>query len=148
MVAATGMSQRDRSNKMPGVRIGTTDDLAFAADIDRAIRRGAHGPDLPHLLDHGSSFLIVDDRGYALAGDSGPQIVAALDRNAAEDLLRTCLSSYADGTQVLIPRIGARNQWALGVALDAGLFLSSAGALMIKSNEAATSRYLPDNVFC
>jgi GNAT superfamily N-acetyltransferase len=148
MLTASGISRHERIGSFDGVREGTTEDFDFAARVDRLIRRGAHGPDLTHLRDHGSKFLMIDGRGYALAGESGPQVVAALDEEAAARLLCACLRSCEDGSEVLISRVGARHQWALHVALDAGLRVSPGGALAIRDNAASSSAYLPDNVFC
>jgi GNAT superfamily N-acetyltransferase len=148
MLTASGVVRHEGIGSFDGVREGTTEDFDFARRVDRTIRRGAHGPDLAHLREHGSRFLMIDARGYALAAAAGPQIVAALDTEAAANLLRACLRSCNDGSDVVIPRIGAAHQWALHVALDAGLALSPGGALVIKNNDAANSPYLPDNVFC
>jgi GNAT superfamily N-acetyltransferase len=148
MVTAGGTIRRERIGSDDAVREGTADDLDFAARVDRTIRRGAHGPDLTYLRDHGSTFLVVEGRGYALAGESGPQIVAALDEEAATRLLRACLRTCADESEVRISRIGAGHQWALHTALEAGLTVSPGGALVVRGNSAASAAYLPDNVFC
>jgi hypothetical protein len=150
MFTATGVSRHECIADAPKVREGTSADLNFAAQVDRTIRRGAHGPDLEHLLGRGSTFLIVDDRSYALAGESGPQVVAALDGDAAAaaDLLRAGLCHCEDGADVAIPRIGAGHQWALQVALEAGLTIAPGGALAIRNDTAPSAAYLPDNVFC
>jgi hypothetical protein len=147
MLTAGGTSRHERIGSCDGVREGTEEDLEFAASVDRSIRRGAHGPDLAYLRDQASKFLIIDGGGYALAGESGPRVVAALDQEPAARLLRACLRSCEDGSEVMIPRIGAGHQWALRVALDAGLSVSPGGALVIRDNAAARSAYLPDSVF-
>lgn len=66
----------------------------------------------------------------------------------AGDLLRTCLRSCRDGAEVQIARIGGGHQWALRVALDAGLVISPGGGLVTRKVAAANAAYLPDNVFC
>jgi hypothetical protein len=109
-LTATGSRRDDRAKAVAGVRTGTSDDLELAARVDRSIRRGAHGPDLAHLLDRGSTFPVVEDRGYAIAGASGPEIVAALEPDAAGSLLRACLRRCRAGADVSVPRIGAGHQ--------------------------------------
>jgi predicted GNAT family acetyltransferase len=145
---ASGPIDRDALARVDHIREGTTADLELAAHVDRAARGAAHGPDLLHLLDHGSSFLVVDDRGYAVVDDAGPHIVAALDSKAAAALLRASLNHCKDGEGLVIPRIGSAHQWALQVALETGLTISPAGALATRNTVAATAAYLPDNVFC
>jgi len=148
MLTATGVPRREGIADATGIRAGTSADLEFAAEVDREIRQGTHGPDFEYLLEHDCTLFIVNARGYAFAGESGPQIVAALDDEAAADLLRACLHSCKDGADVQIPRIGGGHQWALRVALEAGLVISPGGALVIRNNRAASAAYLPDNVFC
>lgn len=148
MLTATGTSRHDRIGEARDVRSGTVADVELAASVDRAIRGGAHGPDVDHLLGRGATLLVVDGRGYALAGDSGPQIVAALDAAAGAELLRACLHHCADGADVVIPRIGAGQQWALHVALEAGLTIVPGGGLAIRDSAVPSAAYLPDNVFC
>lgn len=148
MLTASGVARLDRITDATGVRPGTATDLEFAAEVDRSIRRGAHGPDLQYLLGRGSTLFIVNGRGYAVAGESGPEIVAALDNDAAGDLLRACLRSCNKGAAVRIPRIGSGHQWALRIALDAGLAISLGGAIVERNIQAASAAYLPNNVFC
>jgi GNAT superfamily N-acetyltransferase len=140
---ARGTNDHSRVGNTDGVREGTTTDLDFAAQLDRRLRRGAHGADLEHLIANGSALLVVDERGYAVAGESGPKIVAAVDDDAGAALLRACLLHCEDGADIMIPWIGAAHQWALQVALETGMTLSPGGPLLTRNNPAATSDYLP-----
>jgi GNAT superfamily N-acetyltransferase len=145
---ATGAVKTERIAEAPSVTEGLLVDLEFAAEVDRAIRLGSHGPDFTYLLGHGCSLFLINARGYALADDSGPRILAAFDDEAASDLLRACLRGCKDGAHVQIPRIGRGHEWALQVALDVGLTIAPGGGLVVRDTAAASAAYLPDNVFC
>jgi hypothetical protein len=69
--------------------------------------------------------------------------VAALDDDAGAALLRACLLHCEAGADIMIPWIGAAHQWALHVALEAGMIISPGGPLLTRDNPAATSNYLP-----
>jgi len=136
----------------PLVRAGTDGDLALADRIDRALRRGPHGPDLRHLLDTGAALLVVDDRGYAVVDGRGTGPVrigplAATDVAAATALLVVGLAGAA-GRDVQLARLTADQQWALRVAADAGLSLSPSGPLVLRGFGTAPAPYLADPALC
>jgi GNAT superfamily N-acetyltransferase len=148
MLNANGGVSHDRIAHAQTVRAGTSADLEFAAEVDRALRLGSHGPDFTYLLQQGCTLFVSDERGYAVGDESGPRIVAGLDDEIAADLLRACLLHCHDGAAVQISRFGAAHQWALHVALDAGLAIAPGGGLVVRSVAVASAAYLPDNVFC
>jgi ribosomal protein S18 acetylase RimI-like enzyme len=148
MLQASGTIDARFSPSLEGVREGTAADLDFAAHVDRSTRGGPHGPDLDYHLANGGTLLVLPDRGYAIASMSGPDIVAALDNDAGATLLHACLSICGQEAEVHIKRIGASHQWAVQVALAAGLALRPWGPLITWNSAAATSAYLPDSAFC
>jgi GNAT superfamily N-acetyltransferase len=147
VLTATGRLARSRLAGVSGVREGTRGDLDFAADLDRAVRGGPHGPDLECLLAGGACLLVVPGQGYAIAGEGGPLIVAARDEGTAVSLLQECLARSTD-EEVTIKRMGAAQQWAMRVAIELGLEPRPWGPLLTRASPAATSAYLPDSAFC
>ena len=148
MLQASGTIDARFGPGLDGVRKGTEGDLDFAAHVDRSTRGAPHGPDLDYHLANGGTLLILPDRGYAVVSASGPDIVAALDEEAGAALLNACLSICSREGEVFVKRIGASHQWAIRVALDAGLALRPWGPLLTRNSAAARAAYLPDSAFC
>ena len=129
---------------IPGVRPGTPDDLDLVADLDRELRRGPHGPDLTLLLDLGARLLIVNQgahRGYAVLRRE-PLIVAATDPATAQELLWTALAESPDGT-LTVRDIRGDQQWAIHVAVRAGLRLAATGPICRQGDTGPMRPYLP-----
>jgi GNAT superfamily N-acetyltransferase len=148
MLQASGAIEDRRRPRLDGVREGTAADLDFAAHVDRSTRGAPHGPDLDYHLANGGTLLVLPDRGYAVVSQSGPDLVAALDDESGATLLKACLSICGNEGEVFVKRIGASHQWAIQVALDAGLALRPWGPLITRNSDAATAAYLPDSAFC
>jgi len=130
-----------------GVRVGGPQDLDFAADVDRAVRGAAHGPDLAFLLD-GDQTLLVSDRGYAVVGDSGGvRILAAYDEAGARELLRAALARAGERA-VGVGWISARQPWALQECVAARLELrADAGVLFAGGDVGPFHPYLPSGAY-
>lgn len=137
---ATGTIDRarfpdDLTRILGSIRAGDAADRHLLDSLDRRTRGAAHGPD--HEVLAKQHPLIVCDRldaqGYAYLGaDGSPAVLAATDRRTATRLLWGCLATAQDGSQVRIDRISAANQWALDVALDAGLAIGQHGFLALR----------------
>ena len=90
------MAARGRPRRVPAppeVRPGTSDDLPLTDDVDRAVRRAAHGEDLVALLEAGGEMLVLPERGYAVVRDGAIRLLAAHDEAGAAILLRACLAA-------------------------------------------------------
>jgi GNAT superfamily N-acetyltransferase len=131
----------------PGVRAGDAADRAFIERVDRAVRGGAHGPDIDVLIRWGSRLLVVPERGYALTGTEGVKLLAALDDDAAGDLLRAGLADAPADRDIRIEAITARQQWAVPILLDAGLALRVGGAMMLRGELGPLAPYLPNGAY-
>ena len=88
------------------------------------------------------------DRGYAVSGPGGPELVAAVDPEAADALLVECLLRTAPGTRATVKRIGAGQPWAIRTSLRAKLALRPWGPLLARGTGAPTAAYLADSAFC
>lgn len=146
---ASGAVQRGRLPAVGGVREGGEDDLGLAAETDRSVRGAAHGTDLEFLLRDGGRLLVADradGRGYAALWRGAPQIVAATSEPVAADLLRAGLAESTE-ERVEVRWITADQNWAVRVALEAGLSLSAAGPICTRGELGPLTPYLPCGPF-
>lgn len=141
---ASGRLNRNVVPATPAVRPGTPDDLDLVADLDRELRRGPHGPDLTLLLDMGARLLVVNHgprRGYAVLRRT-PLIVAASDPATAQDILWAALAECPAG-HVTVHNLRADQQWAIDVAVRAGLRLAATGPICRQGDTGPMTPYLP-----
>lgn len=148
-LVASGAVRRDSLPAGLKVRAGTEDDLQLAAEVDRLLRGAAHGPDLEFMLQTGCRLLVAENpagRGYAVAWEGSPGIVAATAPEVAADLLWACLAD-GPGEKVEVRWITGFQNWAVPVALRAGLSLSPAGPICVKGELGLLTPYLPSGPF-
>lgn len=147
-VGASGPVDRSRlAAPSRAVRRGGEADAGWADAIDRQVRGAARGPD--HALFTASSQMyVVDDddgRGYAyLRSDGRVYAVAATDDDTAAVLLTHCL--LADDLarpDRSIDHITAEQQWAVRVAVTAGLQLKPSGPVFWRGRTPPQA-YLPN----
>jgi GNAT superfamily N-acetyltransferase len=130
----------------PRVRAGGADDVAFADDVDRAVRRAARYGDQLVLAEMWSMYVVdgADGRGYAYVRDNGEvEAVAATNDDVATALLWRCLEhAIARDVEVSVEHVNAAQQWALAVILEAGLSLRPSGPVFWRGDVPPRS-YLP-----
>jgi GNAT superfamily N-acetyltransferase len=149
-LSASGNVRRDAIPTGLSVREGEEQDLELASEVDRAIRGAAHGPDLEHMLATGCRLLIAEGssgRGYAAERDGSPAVLAATEPAVARDLLWTCLERTAPGEKADVDWITGNQNWAVAVALEAGLSLSPAGPVCTRGVLGPLTPYLPSGPF-
>jgi hypothetical protein len=73
--------------------------------------------------------------------------VAARDPAVAGALLRTALRDVPEGIEAEAGFITAGQQWAVEVALDAGLSLKPCGAIMARGDIGPLAPYLPSGAY-
>jgi predicted N-acetyltransferase YhbS len=117
------------------VREGTPGDRDLLDSLDRSTRGAAHGPDHEVLV--AELRLLVTDRpagsGYAYVDASGvPVLLAASNRRAATALTWEALAASDPGVPVEIGHVSAANDWAVDLAMQARLGLSSRGFLALR----------------
>jgi len=115
--------------------------------VSRHVRGASHLPDIVAAMQTGCQLLVFEDSGFALARDGSPYLVAAHDEAAAADLLWSCLATAGAGEQVRVMFVTAGNDWALTVALDAGLTLSPDGPVFAGGIEGTMRPFLPSGAF-
>jgi GNAT superfamily N-acetyltransferase len=146
-VAVYGDVHHDRLPRAPAVRAGTARDLEFVAGVDRAVRGASHGPHLQFLLQQeGRELLVHDGGGYAVAAGR-PVLVAATSDAVATELLVAVLRRVPDGGHCEFGWLTARQQWAMKVALEAGLELHPAGPMGLRGFAAPPAAYIPTGAF-
>ncbi|MDP3892434.1 GNAT family N-acetyltransferase [Nocardioides sp.] len=116
------------------VREGTDGDRELADSVARRLRDAAHGPDHDWLA--GAHRMVVVDRpdrqGFAYSDGLGtPVLLAATHRRAAVELLWAVLAESAPDRDVTVDRVTGANQWALDVAVAAGLRVHQRGYLAL-----------------
>jgi len=132
----------------PTVREGGAPDLALAERVDRAVRGVPHGADLDALRRAGARLLVVEDRGYAAVGtDGGVRLLAALDDEAAADLLRAALAAVPPGDETRVDWLTSAQGWALAPVLDARLELRGGGAVFVRGDVGPFRPYLPSGAY-
>src|ERR671916_340235 len=149
-LSASGNVRRDAIPTALAVREGEERDLELASEVDRAMRGAAHGPDLEHMLATGCRLLIAEGssgRGYAAERDGSPAILAATDPGAARDLLWACLERTPPEEKADVGWITGNQNWAVAVALEAGLSLSPAGPICTRGVLGPLTPYLPSGPF-
>lgn len=146
-VTAWGRVQRRVQPPTPVVRNGDSDDLELAAAVDRRVRGASHGPDLNQLLDGGDQLLVLDDRGYAVARGGRPILLAAIDEDAAGRLLCAALARAGEEEIVEVNWLTAPQQWAVRIALDAGLELHPVGPVMVRGRPLPPHPYIPNGAY-
>lgn len=145
---ASGVVRRESIPADLAVRQGVEKDLDLAAAVDRHLRGAAHGPDLEYMLRTGGRLVISErptGRGYAVEWKGYPAIVAATTPDVAADLLWACLAGSTGETE--IHWITGQQNWAVSVALEAGLSLSPAGPICVRGELGSLTPYLPSGPF-
>lgn len=113
----------------------------------RAVRGASHLVDVPAMLAAGGELLVCDDTGFAVHREGSPVVVAARDEAAAADLLWSGFAAAAPGASVHVDFIGAGNDWAIGVVLDAGLTLGLDGPMFVRGRLGPLAPYLPSGAY-
>lgn len=113
--------------------------------VGRAVRGAAHGTDLEPYLASGLRLRVHDDGGFAVHGPEGRiRLVAATAEPVARALLETVLHDLPTAE---IAFLDARQDWAIDVALQAGLRLIPEGAVCVRGDLGPMHPYLPSGAY-
>lgn len=147
-LAAAGELNRSRIPAGLTARPGDLDADRHTIDAaSRHVRGASHGDDVPALLATGHELFVIPGRGWAAARDGWPAVVAALDEEAATDLTWSCLATGEAGAPVHIDFISQGNDWAVALALDAGLSLTPDGPTFVRGELGPLAPYLPSGAY-
>lgn len=117
------------------VREAGPEDVGLMDAIVADLRGGGHGPDHHALAEVARPVLAETATGQGFAYSDGARlaVLAATDEATARDLLPACMAGA--GQEYLVPHVTAANQWAIDVALGAGLTLEQSGYLAVRGLE-------------
>jgi GNAT superfamily N-acetyltransferase len=124
-------------------RWGDVGDLDLVAGVDAGLR-GSRAEDVGYLLGGGASMQVVDRRGaqgYLVHRETRLLMLGATDEGTACVLLWRFLAQVEG--EVEIWGLTAQQNWAVKVALAAGLELEAAGALFLAGQERPPGAWLP-----
>jgi GNAT superfamily N-acetyltransferase len=139
---AKGALDRSRLPVVTGVQEGVDEDTMDA--VLRAVRGAGVGPEARYLQERGMRVLVVPGRGFCVLRPQGTSWLAATDEATARALLVASLAEATDPVE--IDWLGADQQWALDVCLDAGLALGPGGSVCLRG-QPHMSPYLPSGAF-
>lgn len=148
-IRVSGTVNRAALPVVDAVRLGGSGDRDLCDSIDRQIRGAAHGVD--HDFLEAEHALLVSDTftgsGYCYVDETGsPVLLAATNRKFAQRLLWAALSRSSEGALVRINYLTATQEWAVDVALAAGLSLRTEGYLCLRHMRPPMP-YLPSGAF-
>ena len=124
-------------------RMGDTGDLDLVASVDAGLR-GSRAEDVEYLLGVGARMQVLDRkgaRGYVVHRDRRLLMLGASDDATASTLFWRFLAQA--GGVVEIWGLTAQQNWAVKVALEAGLELAAAGALFLAGQTRPPGAWLP-----
>jgi GNAT superfamily N-acetyltransferase len=131
------------------VHEGTERHRDLMDSVDRRTRGGAHRADHEELLRHYQLF-VVDDlagSGYCYVRGGRVEQLAATSRRLSTRLLTTALLAAPPGEPIRVTPVTAEAQWALDVAIAAGLQITTDGFVALRGMRppelALLSRTLP-----
>jgi GNAT superfamily N-acetyltransferase len=145
----SGEVDRSTLPVVEAIRVGDLSDRDLCDSVDRQVRGAAHGVD--HEFLNGEHGLLVADTftgsGYCYVDESGsPVLLAATNRKLAQRLLWSAIAASPVGAQVRLNYLTAAQEWAVDVALAAGLSIRNQGYLALR-HMRPPSPYLPSGAF-
>jgi GNAT superfamily N-acetyltransferase len=147
-VGASGAANRSR---LPaGLLSRPGDPGADRETIDAAsrhVRGAAHGSDVGAWLEAGAGLWVIEGRGFAVEREGSPAVLAAVDDEAAADLLWTCFAAAEPGASIHVDFITVEQQWAMATVLDAGLDLVTEGPVFLRGDVGPFAPYLPSGAY-
>ncbi|MCW3039933.1 MAG: family N-acetyltransferase [Solirubrobacterales bacterium] len=123
------------------------EDRATCAAASRFVRGASHEQDLEACLAAGRDLLVLPGRGFAIHQDGSPSLLAALDEEAATDLLWSVFAAAPAGATVHADFITAGNDWAIDVSLRCRLALSADGPVFVRGDVGPMAPYLPSGAY-
>jgi GNAT superfamily N-acetyltransferase len=130
-----------------GVREFTAADRTWVAEVGRAVRGAPHGGDLQACLAAECEIAVLPERGYAVWRDGVLRMLAALDEDAARELLRAHLAAAGD-REAAVEWLTSQQGWAVRECLAAGLRIEARGGAVLTAGELGTmAPYLPSGAY-
>lgn len=144
-----GVVDRSAIPAVDTVRVGGTSDRDLCDSVDRRARGAAHGVD-HEFLSREYTLLVTDQltgSGYCYVDENGsPVLLGATTKRLAGQLLWAALDRSRPDVPVAINYLTSDQDWAVDVALAAGLSLRTEGYLCLR-HMRPPAPYLPSGAF-
>ena len=143
-VEASGTVDRSKiPADLPG-RDGSADDLDLVASVEASVGR-TRTDDVAAILELGGGFLQVVDRGvqrgYGLQRDGRVVMIGATDTETAALVLWRLLAQAQEKAEMWC--LTAAQNWAVEVALEAGLAIKPGGSMFVSGMEHLPGPWIP-----
>jgi GNAT superfamily N-acetyltransferase len=129
------------------VREGGEADVPLTEAVDRAVRGAPHGSDITAMLRAGRRLLVHPERGYVVISAQGVNLLAALDEEAARELLLAALAAAPLDQEFHVEWITSKQGWAVPVVLEAGLALKPGGGVFVRGDVGPFRPYIPSGAY-
>jgi ribosomal protein S18 acetylase RimI-like enzyme len=122
----------------------TERELQMVAAIDRKVRGSARSVDIVSMLTQpGHRLLLHTDQGYAIAKDDRVVTLGARHEESATSVLKAVLADAPAGETIEINWLTSSQQWAIRVAVEAGIELQPYGPVMVRGMDGPPTPYIP-----
>jgi GNAT superfamily N-acetyltransferase len=146
-LSAAGIVDQARIPDLVGVEEADAGGIAVADAIGREIRGAGHGRDLPVALRFGARLFVVEDRAFCVLRGARAMLLAGRDEAAARTALWAAFAAAGPGATVGVDFLTAGQDWAVAVALDAGLGLSPDGPVFAGGQLGPMAPYVPSGAY-
>lgn len=123
------------------------DDSAIVDRASRAVRGATHAVDVPVYLEGGRGLLVHEDGGFLVNSAGTVALIAAVNEDIAQDLLRAHLHAVGEDGKVEVDFLAAGQDWAVSVLLDAGVDLAPGGAIFTRGDVGPMAPYIPSGAY-
>jgi GNAT superfamily N-acetyltransferase len=123
------------------------EDRELVDSAGRHVRGAGHGRDIPAMLESGNEILVHERGGFVVHRGGEVKVLAAHDDDAAAELMRAAINATPPGGSASAEFLSAGHDWAVGVALDAGLHLLRGGAIFVRGDLGPMAPYLPSGAY-
>jgi GNAT superfamily N-acetyltransferase len=121
--------------------------LEHAGELSRLVRGATHAPDMAVSLTVGERLLHLGERGFVMHDRGSVRLLVARDEAAATALLWSALAESDASVPAEVNWMTAGQDWAMAVAVRAGLELRVTGPLCVRGPLGPLRPYLPSGAY-
>jgi GNAT superfamily N-acetyltransferase len=130
------------------VREGSVDDLDQLEAISCEIRGAPHTAEVIYALSREGRLLLIEQRGFAVVLPGwAVWLLVARDEDTAQSLLWAAIEAVGDSDRSYLNWLTGAQQWAIEVAVGAGLRLTAYGALCVRGELGPLGPFIPSGPF-
>jgi GNAT superfamily N-acetyltransferase len=132
----------------PRVREGEASDLERLEAISREIRGAPHTSEVAYALSREGRLLLIENRGFAVVlSNWAAWLLVARDEDSARSLLWAAIEAVGESERGYLNWITGAQQWAIDLAVSAGLRLTAYGALAVRGRPGPLAPFIPTGPF-